>query len=446
MIERLERSLDLKTTIMIGLASTLGSGIFALLPFAVAEIGPSTIFTLLVTSILTIFTAATYAELSELLPFAGGGYFFVKKSFKGFVPFLAGWFSWFGNISYAALSAMVFGSALSLFINIDPLAISVLAIFSFMILNLFSSRESGNAEIVLTGIMILVFLFFVFLGLSSPLADLSRMAPFFRKGVFNSILSIGLIYPLFIGFEVISVISEEIKEPQKNIHKAIFWTLSIATLIYVLITATLVMLLDPGNLSGTDTPLQDAFGKVMGRGGAFIMTIGAIIAALTSLNSALIAASRVSFALSRDNYIPHILSNIDKRFKTPTYSIIVSSILVTVFTLFSDVSFLGNVASFGFLFLLIFVNVSLVRLRSGHHYIEKHFEVPFFPWTPIIGAVSSFLFLLTVESQSITFGLAMTIIGILIYYTEFEIYPEIKRIKAPWERKSHIHVLHDPKK
>ncbi|MBR9707346.1 MAG: amino acid permease [Candidatus Diapherotrites archaeon] len=391
-----------------------------------------------------MFTAFSYMELSEMLPFAGGGYFFVKQAFKGLTPFLAGWFSWFGNMAYGALAALTAGLTLNLFIPfIPPVWFAVALTLIFIAINMIGAKETGRLEVILTIILLLGLLTYIILGYSNMQLSFGDI---FESDLFNVMITMSLIYPMFIGFEIIAVISEEIKEPHRNIHRSIMYTLVATTAIYILLAVASLLVLPASVLGQTYTPMATVMQQLVGSNGPLYISLLALIATLTTLNSSIMAASRVSFALARDHYLPSSLAHVSFIFRTPSKAIQLSGAIMLLLLLTGFVEFLGLAASFGFLFLLVFVNLALIKLRTRKD-IPRFFKAPWFPWTPLIGAGSSLLILLTIDLPNLVFGMFLLIVAIILYEFETGVYPRLIRKQAPWEKGvKEKHILAKPRK
>lgn len=129
---------------MIGLGPTIGPTIFVVPKTAVDLAGPSSIITLVIAGVITLITALNYAQMSSLLPTAGGGYSFSNRSFGGFGAFIAGWLMWIGSTAYISLSAITFGVAITKFFPIaSPLVIALLTVIVFTAINF----EIGRAHV-----------------------------------------------------------------------------------------------------------------------------------------------------------------------------------------------------------------------------------------------------------------------------------------------------------
>ena len=350
------------------------------------------------------------------IPTAGGGYTFVQYAVGKFPSFLTGWFVWFGYMFYCALCAVGFAVTLQYFIpNVNTTIVAVLIVLLFMIINIRGTAETGALQNFLTTALIIVLAIFVisaFIHGFQPEA-FQNWTP---KGVTPIFTTVSYIYVCYMGFEIITTLSGEIKKPEKNIVRSMIIAFVVSTVIYCLVAFVSVGVVRWDHLGETSTPLTLVAFETMGSIGGIVMSAAALLAILTSLNAATVAAARIAYALSRDGYFPRALSICHKRFNTPYYAIILSSALIVVFAALGIVDFLNYVSIFGFLAGDTLVNYSVIWLRKRRPNLKRPFKVPLYPFTPLLGTLSSLIVLSTVHFQAIGFGLIWATIGLLAYY------------------------------
>jgi amino acid transporter len=224
------------------------------------------------------------------------------------------------------------------------------------------------------------------------------------------------IFVVYLGGEAIAVAQAEIKDPEKNIPRAILLTCFILIFIYTTIAFVIFKIVTPESLAGQSSPLAYVAEQFMGPIGVVIITIAGIIAALSSVNTSTMAHSRVAYALARDGYFPKSFFSVHGRFSTPFIAILIGSVFTAAFAATGIVNFVTYATDFGFIIGFIFVNLSLMRLRRDKPLLYRPFKVPLYPLTPILGIATSLLLLFFLDPGTLLIGLELFVFGIIAYY------------------------------
>jgi len=423
--KQLIRTLGLLQVLMLGIGGTMGAGVFVLIGHAAGMVGPALILALLIAGLMEFFTALDYAELASSFPVAGGGYAYVSRARKGFLTFSVGWVSWFGTMFYCALCAVGFALSLRIFLPSLPISATAVAIVAlFVIINLRGSKEVGHTQVILAGILLASLGGYVVLGLTLPggftWARFYEGGGFFiHRGVVNNAVkllqTIGLIYVLYVGYEVIGTAAEEVKEPGRNIPIAMVATLCICLIVYCAVAFVSLGVISVETLKNSSAPLAEAASRFLGRFGAPAMGLAGLMSTLSSLNTALISSARVALALSRDGYLPPFLSRIHPRLKTPLPAILLSGGTIAACAATVQEVFLGYMANFGWLYLTVFANLSLIWLRRKFPEQRRPFKVPFYPAVPLFAAVTCVLMGAFIEPGALALGGALLALGLAVY-------------------------------
>jgi amino acid transporter len=154
----------------------------------------------------------------------------------------------------------------------------------------------------------------------------------------------------------------------------------------------------------------------MGPAGLAIITVAGIIAALSSVNTSVMAHSRVAYALARDGYFPKHLFSIHGRFSTPHVAVVIGSIFAGAFAATGIVNFVTYATDFGFIIGFVFVNLSLIKLRRDRPSLVRPFKVPFYPLTPILGIATSIMLMFLLDPGTLFIGAQLFIFGLVVYY------------------------------
>jgi len=436
---KLSRDLGLFSVTMIGVGAMIGAGIFVLTGIASGVAGPALMLAFLINGIVALFTASAYAELGGSIPEAGGGYLWVKNSLPQPSGFLSGWMSWMAHCVACSLYAVGFGAYFGevlhevgahLIVSPEILKkiLAVLIIILFTYINYKGAKETGKAGNIATMLKIMILLIFIGLGIKLIFGDPERMThftPFMAKGFLGVLTAMGLTYIAFEGYEIIAQSGEEVKDPEKNIPKAIFLSLIIVVPIYILVAFVALGVVDPGSLTAWDflaakkeVAMVEAARSISVWGSALLL-IGGLLSTISALNATIYSSSRVGFAMGRDHNLPPIFGRIHTKFKTPHGSLIVSSALIMGMALLLPIEDIASSADIMFLFLFIFVNVALIHIRRKTPKLLKGYKSPLFPLFPVIGIITqSVLIIVMFVYSPRSFFLSLLWIGggLSIYY------------------------------
>ncbi len=423
--KQLVRTLGLAQIMMLGIGGTMGAGVFVLTGHAAGLVGPAVILVFLLAGLQSLPNSLSYAELASSFPIAGGGYAYISQATEGLLPFSVGWVSWFSSMVYAALSAVGAAYSLKIFFPFLPVApTAVLLIAAFVVISLRGSEEAGRTQVILAGILLGSLGLFVLLGLVMP--DGFSWTTFYSAGgffIYDDLLenmarifqAVTLVNVLFVGYEVIATTAEEAKNPGRNIPIAVVGTIFICAVVYCAVAFVALGVLPVDVLAGSSTPLSAAAARFLGRWGAPLLGMAGIIATVTSLNTALLSSARVALALSRDGYLPDVLSRIHPRLKTPVPAILVSGLFIGLAAISGDEVFLSYVSNFGYMFVVFFTNVSVILLRRKFPDHPRPFRTPWYPVTPILGCLGIIVVEAFTELHALVVGLGLIAVGLLVY-------------------------------
>ena len=421
MKQKLDRTLGMYSALMISIGTMIGSAIFVLAGTSYATAGPGASLAIFLAGIAAVFTGLSFAELVTVVPKAGGGYVYVKEATgNNIIGFICGWGFWLGYAMSCGLFALGFGNFVHyIFPFIPQMATAYVLVVYVAFTNIRGTKSSGNLQNIITTVLIALLALYVVVGVFHiDMGNQRPYTPFGMSGVFNAM---GFLYMTYIGYGLITTASEEVIEPEKTIPKAIL--ISIAA---VIVIKTSVFFIGSGILPWnelvpgvTDTPMIDTAMKIGGRFGGYLFAFAGILATLSSINTAVMASSRTSFAMARDNRLPGIFKTVNRRTKTPVVSIVATSVIVVVAVSIRDLEHISTVTSIFSLTGYSLVNVALIIFRKKSPELERKFRVPFFPVTPLLGiGVNLFLIIQLAISDFIALAIALGVIaaGVLYYY------------------------------
>jgi amino acid transporter/nucleotide-binding universal stress UspA family protein len=453
----LSRELNLFTVTMIGVGGMIGAGIFVLTGIAAGEAGPAVILVFLLNGIVTSLTAMSYAELGSVLPGAGGGYIFIKEALGGTAGFLAGWMSWFAQAVAGSLYGLAFGrfaaELIQMFglptfgLSVDQLTLlfMTLIIIGFIFINYWGASETAVAGNFLTVTKIAILGALVVFGLVAmsgmDLSTAEISTDFFAHGVIGVLSAMGLTFIAFEGYEIIAQSGEEIINPKRNIPIAIFASIAIAVVIYILVAFVAVGgITAPPGLSVSaylgeqgEVAIIEVADQVFPLGiGALILLLSGLASTTSALNATTFASSRVSFAMGRENNLPSLFAKIHPRRHTPYWAVVFTGILMISMAWTLPIEDVAAAASIMFLLLFMQVNLALLFLRRSRPELERGFKVPFFPFLPLLAIVTNALLALSLFRFSAVawyFVIGWTVIGALAYFAYFSRVEEMEKPK-----------------
>lgn len=433
---RLKRQLNLLQVVMLGTVGTIGAEIFVLTGYAAGLVGPATVLVLIIGGLLSYSVALNYCELATTYPVTGGALTYVREAYgTNLLSFLVGCLDCFSSTFYCALSAVGFAYSLQVFVPflpIVPTAITVVVLFT--VLNVLGVSKVGNVQGVLGGILLAIFFMYISASFTHPAGF--RWETFFAGGRFfihqeswtnlaRFLEAIALVYVSYVGFEVIADDAEEIQNPNRNIPRGILISLTLCILIYSILVLATLGALSWREIAGSATGLTDAARRFMPGWGAPLMAVAGLIATLTTINTTMLSATREAFTLSRDGLWPQPLARLG-RFRTPYVTILFIGGVICLVTVIGLVDFLSYISSSGYLFVLFWASLAMVRLRKLHPEIVRPFRVPLFPLTPYLAAASCFLIVAFTQWRALLFGAG--VIGVCSLY--YLLYRPISRAVA----------------
>ena len=436
---KLKRELNLLQVIMLGTAGTIAAEIFVLTGHAAGIAGPAAVLAIIIGGVLSLSIALNYCELATTYPVTGGAMTYVKEGFgNNLLMFLVGSLDGLSSTFYTALSAVGFAYSLKVFLPFMPIIpVALMVILLVGILHIRGVSKVGNLQIFLGVFLLIVFTLYVVLGLIRPEGFsreifMSGAVLFVNKSFWavigRMLTTVALIYNAYVGFEVIADDAEEIIKPNRNIPFGILVSLGVTTLVYTTVSLVTIGVVPFEALAGSETALTDAAQVFWPKLGVPLMAAAGIVATLTSINSAMLSATRESFTLSRDQVWPRSLSRLS-RWRTPYVSILMVMIVSGLITLIGLVDFLSFISSAGYMFVLIFASLAMIRLRHKYPNAERPFKVPWYPLTPLLAAASGVLIIAFADVKALLFlALIAMVLSIVYFFTK--IYKQRSMLQA----------------
>lgn len=443
----LRRALGPWATAAVVIGTAIGSGIFLVPTDMVKAVGsPSAVFTVWIFGgILTLFGALTYAELSAMLPDAGGEYVYLNAAYGPFFGFIYGWTqTWVAKAaSIATLGTGFFYYLGDFFPVLDkalytihlpigphggPLEIragQLLAIGVILFLaavNYLGVRVGGNMQVAVTALKISLIGGVILAGLLSSRGNVanfhSRMMadPGGVSGFFVALVAALWAYD---GWNNAGMLGSEVEHPQKNLPRAlIFGTLAMIG-IYLLTNLAYFYILSAAEVGSSERVAADTMRRVLGQGGAAAVSVAAMISIFAALNGSILSGSRVPYAMARDGLFFSGVARVNPRFRTPSAAIMLLGVWSSLVLLSGRYQQLYTLVIFPSWILYGMTAASVIVLRKKRPDLDRPYRVPGYPVVPILFVfVACALLYSTFRSspRESGIGLALIALGVPFYW------------------------------
>jgi len=408
----LKKELSLIHVFAIASGAMISSGIFILPGLAYAKAGPGVVISYFLAGLLAITGLLSIAELSTAMPKAGGNYFFITRGMGAAAGTIAGFLSWFSLSLKTGFALIGMASFTALLFNLDVRIISIILTIIFVLLNIFSVKESGRIQVILVISLLIIMVAYIIFAVFK--IDINNVTPFAPNGLVSIFSTTGFVFVSYGGLLHISSIAEEVKNPGKNIPLGLILSLVIVMILYTLIVFSTTGILGSA-LKNSMIPLSEGAFKLIGLKGKIILSVAAILAFISTANAGIMSASRYIFALSRDGLIPKPLAKKTKN-NVPFISIMITGLFI-ILSLFLKLKVLVEAASGVLILTYILSNISVIILRESKlQNYKPPFKAPLYPWIQIVGIIGFIFILFEMGFETIIIGSILIFIGLLVYF------------------------------
>lgn len=436
--EGLDKTLGVWDLIILGIGAIIGSGIFAVVGIAAAGgaesvgAGPALVVSMVIAAVACVFSALCYSEFAAMIPIAGGAYTYTFATLGEFAAWMVGWVlmleyavgyiavavawskhllqllkgfgnylpTWLANPPIWIVNDLKTATAVAQeqHLNIStaiphvlgipvcfnlPAILVIIAITSILIKG---TKDSTKMAGVMVFIKLAVIALFVLVG--AFYVKPANWVPFAPNGFEGIFMGAFMIFFAYIGFDALATTAEECKNPQKDLPVGIIGSLVATTVIYVLVALVLT------GMQSTSGAVPQAFldapmAYLMGLAGqnwvAGLVSIGSL-AGLTSVLLVLqMAATRILYAMSRDNFLPKRLQKLHPKFHTPFALTVMVGFIGIIGSFFLDLGVAATLCNFGTLMAFMIVCIAVLILRKTDPERPRPFRVPFSPLFPALG-------------------------------------------------------------
>jgi APA family basic amino acid/polyamine antiporter len=434
----LRRTLGAFNVTLLGIGAIIGAGIFATVGTAAAGdaarpgAGPSLMLSFVITAIVCAFTALCYAEFASMVPISGSAYTYSYATLGELVAWIIGWDLIIeyavGNVAVAISWANYFRTLLhTLGIDIPQwlasdyrtaakipglyesaphifgipivfnlLALGIVALITVVLV--WGIKESAGFNAVMVGIKIIVLLFFVVVALYfvSPSTMAHNWVPFQPNGWRGTFTGAALVFFAYIGFDAVSTVAEETRNPSRDLPIGIIASLIICTFFYVLVAAVFTGMIPYHELvtrlsTEQAEPLTMALEHVAPQAtwASGIVAFGSVVAHTAVLLVFQLGQPRIFFSMARDGLLPSVFASVHPKYKTPHVTTILTGVVVGGFAAVMSIDEMVDLTNIGTLFAFVLVCVGIIVLRYKDPHRARPFKVPLGAWfLPSLGAIS----------------------------------------------------------
>ena len=412
------RHLGLLGATGIGVGGIAGGSILVLAGIALQTTGPSAIAAFALNGAIALLAAVSFAELAARFPRSGGTYLYARQVLTVEAAFGVGWVVWFASVVAAVFYAMGFAVFLVPFLEGlaalvggeapawigDRFALIAYALtaLSFYLWRLTRSISAGGRTATLGKVLVfVVFIVAGFLALAAeaptPVDLIARFDPFFLDGLPGLFQAMGYTFIALQGFELITAMSGEVRDAERNVPRAMFLSLGVALAIYLPVLFLVVTVGVPGGgvvEAAAESPeilVAEAARAFMGQAGYWLIAAAGLLSMIAALQANLLAASRFAQTMATDRTMPRRFARLAAATGTPTSAVRLTVVVVAFLLLVvPDVASAAAAASLVFLaaFALTHAVSYLARRRAGH---PEGFRSPLFPAVPVGGGSACLL-------------------------------------------------------
>jgi APA family basic amino acid/polyamine antiporter len=472
----LKRTLGAFNVTLIGIGAIIGAGIFATVGSAAAGdaaagrpgAGPSLMLSFMITAVVCGFTALCYAELASMVPISGSAYTYSYATMGELIAWIIGWDLIIeyaiGNVAVAiswaeyfhklllnlgipfphwlaadyrsamilarenpAEYAQLFGSAPMIGdipIIFNFLAFMVVALITVVLVWGIKESANFNAGMVLVKVLVLLFFIGTAFYFVSPAQMAANWQPFQPQGWGGTFAGAALVFFAYIGFDAVSTVAEETKNPARDLPIGIIGSLIICTIFYVIVAAVFTGLmpfsiLQDVSSSGQAEALTMALDHVAPAGVTWPQTIvaaGSVIAHTAVLLVFQLGQPRIFMSMARDGLLPSVFATVHPRFKTPHVTTILTGVFVGGIAAFANIESMLNLTNIGTLFAFLLVCIGIPILRRKDPTRHRPFRVPFGDYLlPVLGAASCIFLMYYLAADTWWRFIGWLVLGISVY-------------------------------
>ena len=439
--KQLQKNLGIAAALSTVVGMVIGGGVF-FKPQAVYTLTGGApclvILAWIIAGIMTITAGLTAAEVSAAIPKTGGMMVYIEEIYGKKLGFLTGWMQTvlFFPATAAAIAVM-FGQQAALLLNnsslVMPMSIGVILLIG--ILNTFGSKTSGAIQTVSTVCKLIPLVLIIVFGFIKGSGDNPIMNPLVAEGI----RPMGIIGQLLVailfaydGWINVGALAGEMKNPGKDLPKAIIGGLSIVMAINVVINLAYLWVLPASELAQYASPASIVAEKIFGPVGGKLINVGILVSVFGCLNGYLLTGPRIPYTLANQKLLPATFGKLNKN-GVPANATLFMVVLSVIYALSGQFNLLSDLSMFAIWAFYTLTFIGVIKLRKTQPDLKRPYKVPFYPVIPIISICSGLfvvidqLFLAGMKSSMISLGgVIVTLIGLPVYSFMTKNKPELQ--------------------
>ncbi len=352
-----------------GIGGMVGGGIFSVLGLAIAQAGHAAPIAFALGGLIALITGLSYARLGLVFQSNGGSFTYLEKAFHNQnIAAIGGWLLLVGYVGAMSLYAYTFGVYGSAMLGSDGDAamhhlLETLILLTFMGVNLYGIKSSGNSELLIVTVKVLILFLFAIIGLFFIKPD--HILPVVNQGYGGIIMGAALIFVAYEGFELIPNAMNDMESPEKNLKRGIVWSIVITIAIYVLVSIVAVGNLLPDEIiKYKEYALAVAAKPFLGEAGFLLIGLAALFSTASAINATLFGTARLGSAMATEKALPQVFGFRREQNNIPWVSLIMITLATLVFVNLANLTIISSFASSTFLLVFAAINLSAVMLRD----------------------------------------------------------------------------------
>jgi APA family basic amino acid/polyamine antiporter len=435
--KQLKRTLGPLDVTLLGIGAIVGAGIFATIGTAAAGdlarpgAGPALMLSFVITGIACGFAALCYAEFAAMVPISGSAYTYSYGTLGELIAWIIGWDLIIeyavGNVAVAISWANYFktlvaglGVKIPDWLSTDyrtaekipgllenaphifglPIVFNVLAIGIITLITIvlvIGVKESARMNATMVIIKIIILGFFIYVGVHYVKPE--NWSPFAPNGWSGIQAGAAVVFFAYIGFDAVSTVAEEVRNPKRNLPIGIIGSLIICTILYIAVAAVFTGIIPYQELvhmlatqQAEPLTLAIQYANIEKNKDLFIgiIAFGSVIAHTAVLLVFQLGQPRIFFSMARDGLLPKKFAEVHPKFRTPYFATILTGVVVGVTAMFTSIDEMVDLTNIGTLFAFILVCIGILILRHREPDRPRAFRVPFVPWIPLLGIAACF--------------------------------------------------------
>ena len=416
--ENIKKELGLFDVFTLATGATISFGFF-LLPGVAAVMGGSILpVAYLVAALVLLPGLLAKIELATAMPRSGGVYFFLDRSMGPLWGTMTGFGTWISLILKTAFALIGGGAYLGIFfpgLPLGPVAGGLAIVFG--VLNLFGAQKTGQAQgLLVIGLLLLVAWFS---GLGAFNMDMGYLTELFTTDPDSLIATSGFVIVSYMGLTKVAGVAGEVKNPERNLPLGMLLAFGVTILVYVVGSVVMLGVVGPENLAangGDLTPAATAAAELVGRPGAIVMAVAALLGIFSVANAGILSASRYPMAMAKDRILPERLAKVNDKTGTPVASVVLTVAAVLLFVLVFNPMKIAKLASAFQILMFAMSTIAVIVMREARlDSYDPSFRSPLYPWLQIAGIVAGLWLIFQMGWLAIGFTVGLLWFGALWY-------------------------------